>query len=43
MDIIEKDVEIQNSQSQNQWVEDDCVVDGSLELIVEEFQYLEIL
>lgn len=43
MDIIEKDVEIQNPQTQSQWVEDDCVVDGSLELIVEEFQYLEIL
>jgi hypothetical protein len=43
LDVIEKDVEIQQSQAVVTINDDENVSDGNIELIVEEFNYLEIL
>lgn len=43
LDVIEKDVEIQQSQAVVTINDDENVSDGNIELIIEEFNYLEIL
>lgn len=43
MEVVEKDLSIEQSKSVTVYTEDDDVVDTSLQLIVEEFNYLEII
>lgn len=43
LDVIEKDVEIKQSQAVVTINDDENVSDGNIELIIEEFNYLEIL